>query len=263
MAEEKVSATLEASAGKADLHGGHRKRILERLQNGVLCPHEYLEVLLFSALPRRNTNDLAHRLLAEFGDFQGVLQAPVEQLMEVRGVGENLACFLRTVGVIMESVLVDNANAYPRQFSQLEFARFLRREYGPLRYETFDVFALDAWGEIVGRRKCSSMASGKVEVKMPWFIEMLAHYQPAGVILVHNHPFGLPAPSGSDDDTTAECRAICEKNGILLCDHYIYSPQGIYSYNLGRPLTRADLIPIRGGEDDEDGEDAYDYEYDF
>ena len=68
-------------------HDGHRHRIIEKLDTGVLCEHELLEILLFNALPRRNTNDLAHRLLTAFGSIRGVFSASVEQLKLVDGVG--------------------------------------------------------------------------------------------------------------------------------------------------------------------------------
>ncbi len=245
-----ISETIEEIVRKPDLHGGHRKRILERMKKGGLCPHEYLEVLLFSALPRRNTNDLAHRLLSEFVDFKGIFKAPVEQLMQVEGVGENLACFLRTIGVIIEDLISQGINPYPEQFALGAFARFMCREYGSLKFEILDVFALDAVGGVVGRRRCSSLTEGRVEVKMPWLVEMLTHYKPSGLIIVHNHPFGAPLPSGLDDETTAECRSLCEKNGVIFCDHFIYSPQGIYSYNLGRALTATDLTTEKGEDDD-------------
>ena len=58
-------------------HDGHRHRIIEKLDTGVLCEHELLEILLFNALPRRNTNDLAHRLLTAFGSIRGVFSASV------------------------------------------------------------------------------------------------------------------------------------------------------------------------------------------
>ena len=64
-------------------HSGHRHRLIQKLDSGSLCEHEYLEMLLFNAVPRRNTNDIAHRLLARFGNIRDVLGAPLEQLQQV------------------------------------------------------------------------------------------------------------------------------------------------------------------------------------
>ena len=62
------------------MHEGHRQRLIAKLEEGTLCDHEYLEMLLFNALPRKNTNDIAHRLLAEFGSLNKVFAAKPEQL---------------------------------------------------------------------------------------------------------------------------------------------------------------------------------------
>ncbi len=245
--EEKREEQASEVVSKSGVHGGHRKRILERVKKGDLCPHEYLEVLLFSALPRRNTNDLAHRLLSEFGDLCGVFQASVEQLMRVDGIGENVACFIRTIGEIMLRMGMQVTNTYPKYFTLKEFTRFMCREYGAKTHEVMDLYVLGANGTIEGKRSCSSMRSSNVEVQIPWLMQILIECNPAGIVLVHNHPNGVPVPSPVDNETTVECRSLCEKNGVVLCDHFIYSPKGIYSYNLGRQLTEKDLETSMGG----------------
>lgn len=71
----------QKGAGTMDgIHEGHRARMKKKLlENGErsLADHELLEVLLYYAIPRRDTNELAHRLLKQFGSLRGVLSAPV------------------------------------------------------------------------------------------------------------------------------------------------------------------------------------------
>ena len=79
------------------VHQGHRARQRKKLlENGprAFADHELLEMLLYYAIPRRDTNELAHRLLERFGSLQGVFSAPVEELSTVEGVGENAAVLL-------------------------------------------------------------------------------------------------------------------------------------------------------------------------
>lgn len=79
------------------LHDGHRQRKRERfLKQGAdgLADHEVLELLLYYAIPRRDTNELAHRLIQHFGTLDAVFQAPPEALMQVSGIGENAAVLL-------------------------------------------------------------------------------------------------------------------------------------------------------------------------
>ncbi|MBQ7923784.1 MAG: RadC family protein [Clostridia bacterium] len=234
--EDKKSCALTRS----ELHGGHRTRLLERLKKDCICDHEYLEIVLFNAIPRRNTNDLAHRLLSEFGDLDGVLSAPVEQLARVEGVGDRIAGYIRVIGVFLKKREMQNRQSYPSRFSMAEFVPFMRREYASLTCEVLDVYILDSVGRIYGRKRSSSSREKKVEVQMRWLMNVLSDFNPSGILLVHNHPIGEAVPSATDDNTTEECRLLCEKSGVLFCDHFIYSSTGIYSYNFGKQIGLAE-----------------------
>ncbi len=90
------------------VHQGHRARQRKKLlENGprAFADHELLEMLLYYAIPRRDTNELAHRLLERFGSLQGVFSAPVEELSTVEGVGENAAVLLSLVPQIWQRSL--------------------------------------------------------------------------------------------------------------------------------------------------------------
>ena len=72
------------------LHKNHRERVLEKFRRfglDTFADHEVLELLLFFAIPRVDTNPIAHRLMARFGSLHAVLEAPAEQLCEVEGIG--------------------------------------------------------------------------------------------------------------------------------------------------------------------------------
>ena len=80
------------------LHQNHRERVLEKFRRfglDVFSDHEVLELLLFFAIPRVDTNPTAHRLLERFGSLHAVLEAPVEQLCEVQGIGPRSADLLK------------------------------------------------------------------------------------------------------------------------------------------------------------------------
>lgn len=84
-----------------ELHGGHRERLRQRLMaEGAdnFEPHELLEFLLYYAIPRQNVNMLAHELLNEFGNLRNVLSADVQELIRVKGMGENAALWLTKIG---------------------------------------------------------------------------------------------------------------------------------------------------------------------
>ena len=79
------------------IHKGHRQRMLKRyLEHGIdsFEDHELLEIFLFSAYTRRNTNDIAHRLIERFGSLEGVMHADYDALCEVDDVGPTAAGLL-------------------------------------------------------------------------------------------------------------------------------------------------------------------------
>ena len=203
----------------------------------MLCEHEFLEVFLFNALPRRNTNELAHRLLCEFGDMKSVFHAPIEKLCMVDGIGKNIAEYIRITGVLLDKMSeAIKKGSYPEKFSLGTFASFINKEYATLGCEVLDVYVLDALGKIYGRRRFTSEREARVEVQLSWLMGIVVELCPAGILLVHNHPYGEARPSEADNATTEECRILCEKNGVLFCDHFIFAPSGVYSYNLNRTL---------------------------
>ena len=80
------------------IHDGHREKMRRRFLQGGLdnfADHEALELLLFYAIPRRDTNPIAHALMERYGSLSAVLSAPVEDLQKVEGIGESAAILLR------------------------------------------------------------------------------------------------------------------------------------------------------------------------
>ena len=102
--DEKGRSAIGASQEK-NVHAGHRQRLRERFDtvgSSGFEEHTILELLLFYAIPQKDTNPLAHDLIQRFGSLEGVLNASKEELMQVSGVGENTATLLRLVEGIWE-----------------------------------------------------------------------------------------------------------------------------------------------------------------
>ena len=222
-------------------HAGHRKRIADKLDTMTLCDHELLEVLLFNGLPRQNTNVIAHNLIREFGDFESVMTAPVSALCKVDGVGENVARFINVSGQIMQR-WIEQSKAeekdVPARFDYKSFIPYVKKMYQNIAFEVLDAYALDDAGRIICKKRFSSSMFGRVEVEAQMLIKLIYAQNPAGIILVHNHPQNDARPSKADDYTTAYCQKICEENGIIFCDHFIYSKKGVYSYYLNGKLQK-------------------------
>jgi DNA repair protein RadC len=211
-------------------HAGHRKRLIQKLAGGALVEHEVLEALLFNAVPRKNTNDLAHRLLAEFGSVTAVLGAPISHLTQVDGVGESVAAYLRCVGAFCERYYAEYKERFPEMYDEKEFSNFVRQEYSYLEYEVLDAYLVEKSGRILQRRRISRGDRDSANIPPDVLTEILATRGVAGIVLVHNHPHAGSKPSQADEDLTKQTQMICSFHNLLFCDHIICGNDGAYSY---------------------------------
>ncbi len=214
------------------VHDGHRARIRERLSEGIVMEHEILEILLFNAVPRLNTNELAHRLLAAFGSIPGVFSASMQQLQEVEGIGASLAAYIHCCGLCFERcyAMKIQPRGGQRSYETESFIEYVLETYGQVDREILDLYALDETSNIVMCKRFTQDSLFNVEVSPEQISKFLTDNKVSGLVMVHNHPFGIAEPSESDDFMTMKCQLICSLQNVLLCDHVIYSPKGVYSY---------------------------------
>ena len=211
-------------------HSGHRQRMIAKLKHSVLSDQEVLEVMMYNAVPRKNTSDLAHRLLSTFETVEGVLEAPVGLLTLVDGVGDSLAAYLRCVGIFCEYYYRKKRKPYPVEYDQKEFLNFVAGEYAEMKVEVLDFYFLDKAREIIGRRRFSAMDPDRVPVAPDQLTELILKSGAAGIVMVHNHPNQPSSPSKSDTTLTGQCQWLCGFHNILFCDHVICGNDGIFSY---------------------------------
>ncbi len=217
-------------------HTGHRKRIIKKLESGTLLDHELLEIMLFAVLPRRNTNDLAHRLLNQFGSIEEVYSASMEDLMCVPGIGESIAAHIRCTGIVYRKHFLEEKNRFTGKFESRNFAAYVKERYEEVNCEVIDVYMLGRKGQIVKRHRFTDQNELSAELYVTDLSKLLAKETPSGIVIVHNHPLGKDSGSEADDQMTLQCQFVCSMHGVLLCDHLIYSPQGVYSYYLSGRL---------------------------
>jgi DNA repair protein RadC len=220
-------------------HSGHRERLIKKMEKGNLCEHEYLEALLFNAIPRRNTNDLAHRLLSEFGSMHGIFNAPMERLLEVKGVGQSVAAYLHCIGQAIKLYWKEGEMriSSPKFYDKEEFIKYVKREYAGFPFEVLDVYMLDNENRVFLRKRFSVNGKHTVFLLPEEVTKSILDEQPTGIIAVHNHPEGECQPSDADDKATRRLQMICAINNILFCDHLIFTRDNVYSYLSSGKLT--------------------------
>ena len=101
---------------KDNIHAKHRDRLRQQFLDGeenALNDIQLLEMLLFYAIPRKDTNPIAHRLMSEYGSLSGVLDAAYEDILDVEGIGEISAALLKTVPEIARRYMLDKMGIHP------------------------------------------------------------------------------------------------------------------------------------------------------
>lgn len=204
------------------MHEGHRQRMYERLIAGDdLFSHELLEILLFSALPRVNTNDIAHSLLDAFGTLSGVLSADFDSLMTVPGVGKKTALYLKSVGEVMRRV--DDNDVGCAVFSNYgDIENFVKIRMRKKNTEVLEFYFMDKLNRVTGIHPFTSYDKTKVEIDPREIVSLIAKNSPKSIAVAHNHLTDSALPSARDDKFTAQMQMICSLNNVCLFDHVIY-----------------------------------------
>ena len=205
-------------------HHGHRARMREKLLTAgpdALLDHELLEMVLFLALPRRDTKPIARALLARFGSFAGALAAPLNELRTIEGLGEAGAAALRTVQAaalrLARAEVMDRPvlNNWERLLDYL--SAVLARE----RVEQFRVLFLDTRNRLIADEAQARGTVNHTPVYPREVVKRALELQATALILVHNHPSGDPTPSRADLEMTQEVKNAAASLGIVLHDHLI------------------------------------------
>lgn len=216
-----------------NVHEGHRQRLTNKfLSSPESCyDHEILELLLFYAIPRKDTNELAHELIRKFGGLNNVFNASANQLKEIKGVGDKIATQIMLVGSIAkklalnpkEKVILSN----PEQIRMLLYKDFLGA-----RTESFVLVLLDKSFALKAKVVFSDDNPLQVRADIPEIVQALQIHRPTYAVIAHNHPSNRLEPSESDDFTTKKINILCELHDVVLSDHIIFAGKNIYSYKM-------------------------------
>lgn len=214
------------------VHEGHRQRMREKYRAAGLdgfADHEVLELLLFDCIPQGNVNPLAHRLLDTFGSLHGVLEARVEQLLAVPGVGERTAVHLSMMIPLFRRYTRSICSERRRLSNRAEAAEYCLSLLAGWRTERFYLLSLNAEMELVGVRLIAEGSLTEVSAYPRLVVEAALNHNAHGVVLCHNHPGGMAHPSAEDVQTTLCLQSLLEPLGITLLDHMIVGGDEAYS----------------------------------
>lgn len=205
------------------LHDGHRARKKEQFrQHGLdsFADHEVLELALYYAIPRRDTNEIAHRLLQKFGSLQNVFAAPAEELAKVDGVGESAALFLTLLPQVQKRAM--RSGGKERVLNSVDkCGRYFLELLGHERQELLYQACLDGKGKLLSCKKLSQGSADCTSLSVRQVVENALLSGASAVVLAHNHPSGVALPSPADMEATTQVRDALKRLDIRLIDHII------------------------------------------
>ena len=216
------------------LHEGHRGRMKERfLKEGLdsFSDHQVLEMLLFFALPRRDTNEIAHTLIRRFGSLAGVLEAPAELLATVDGIGMHAATLIKSILPIANRYVRARAKATYEACDTVEkLTRYAKEQYVGVHVETAKLVMMDNALHIIDCVKLAEGSGCRARIDTRRIVEITLQYGASMVVLLHNHSGGRAYPSGDDLEATLRLRSVCDAIGVHLLEHLL--------------ITEEDVIPV-------------------
>ena len=215
---------------RASCHAGHRERLrseLLRYGGSSFSDQKLLEVLLYYTIPMGDTSPTAVALCNTFGTLQDVLDAPMEALMQVDGVGRYTAAFLKLLPQIIQRYT--SAQMQCGSFSctdRVAIRQYLSAQYIGATNEQMCLLAFNARGEFT---RCVSLASGEdnahVDLTGRRLAQAVIESAASTVILSHFHPGGVAAPSADDVHSTRAARDVLLSMDVHLQDHVIFSEE--------------------------------------
>lgn len=230
-----------------DIHKGHRSRLKRRfIAEGLTNfeAHTVFEMILCYAIPRKDTNELAHRLLAYFGgSLSRVFDAPLEELQKVEGIGESAAVLIKLFPEVCRLYLADLNRVGSVIKNARDAAKILIPNFIGRTNEIVMMICIDAKGKVLF---CNPVFEGSVNaaaVSVRRFVEIAVRYATTDVIMAHNHPGGVAIPSQQDIIVTKKVSDALKTVNIHLVDHLIVAGNDWVS--LAETPSLIDIFPSR------------------
>ena len=183
-----------------NVHQGHRERTIKKFleHSDSFHDHELLELLLFYAIPRKDTNPLAHTIINTFGSLENVFKVSADELKVVDGVGDSVATFLTLLGKLIDKYknkqVVETTLSAPEKTYD-----FVRSKLQGKKKEVLLFVLMDENFNVMNSLEFTSYEKEKVEVYLEEVATALILRKPKFALIAHNHPNGNAEASHDDD----------------------------------------------------------------
>ena len=216
-------------------HFGHRQRLRDRfLKSGLegLADYEVVELILTLAIPRSDVKQPAKALIARFGNLRSILDAPIEELRVVPGIGNVTPIALQIIKAAATLYLQQGSEGRDSLADSDRLASFWRMRIGALSNEVFEVGYLDS-GYRLMRDGVETLEEGTVDRAAVYprrVIEAALRRGAFALVLAHNHPNGVVSPTDHDKALTRAIVLAAETVSVRVLDHLIVSAHESFSF---------------------------------
>lgn len=214
-----------------NIHKNHRSRLKSQyLKNGIdaMTDIQKLELLLFYAIPQKDTNPIAHELLNKFGDLKGVFSASYSELLNVKGIKENSATLISFINDLLNITYRDAEST--RIASSSDAKNYASRLFFNIPVEQFYVICLAKSNRIVSTKLISTGTIDEVNVQIRHITQTAIDNKCNSIIVCHNHPRGKGQASDEDFSFTYSLICSCLLNNIDVIDHIVVGSDKAISF---------------------------------
>lgn len=213
----------------------HRQRVRDDfLLHGIenYEPHRVLELLLFYAIPRKDTKPIAYRLVQEFNTLNDVFDAPIEQLVTIEGISTNTAIFIKLISEISKRYYMDSVRTSKPLIRKWEVFEYLRTRFIGESAECVYLLTLDTNKRPISCKKIAQgISTTETTLYVAQVVREAATSPHSNFILAHNHPDGDQVmPSYADETLTKQIAKALNSIDKKLCDHMIISGNKYFSF---------------------------------
>ena len=212
---------------------GHRDRLRARFAQGgieALADYELLELYLYNSIPRRDIKPLAKTLIEKFGNFSDVITAPIDQLVEIKGISEKTANDLKLIQAAAVKLGQESVTGRPVLSSWSALLDYCRSAMQFEKKEQFRVLFLDRKNRLIIDEVLAKGTIDRAPVYPREIIKRALAHEASAIILAHNHPSGDPTPSQSDIDMTKQIVEAAKTIGVTVHDHLIIGRENTASF---------------------------------
>ena len=218
-----------------NLGEGHRERLRKRyIKSGLegFNDYEVLELLLTYSIARKDVKPIAKELIEKFGTIDEIAKSDVKSLLEVDGIGEGSAVFLKLIGDIALTLYrekIEDKDILTIK-SKNSLLSYLRGEIGCSPREEFKILFLDSSNKLIASETLFYGTIDKSAIYPREIVERVIKNRAKSVIFAHNHPSGSISPSKKDIELTQYMYDSLKLLEIRLLDHIIITKNSYFSF---------------------------------